>query len=115
MSYFILRDGQQYGPYSQADVERYLRRGDIYPGDLSRTEKMNQWLPVSQVLGSAAPPPPSPDATESGSGCPPGAPGPRMEGEIPTGVAARGASLFGHRLPAAQRILFAFRRLVTMK
>ena len=58
MSYFILRDGQQYGPYSQADVQRYLRTGDIFPGDLSRTEKMNEWLPVSRVLGSAAPPPP---------------------------------------------------------
>ncbi len=62
MNYFILRDGEQYGPYSQAEVQRYLRTGDIFPGDLSRTEEMNQWLPVSKVLGSAAPPPPSPDA-----------------------------------------------------
>jgi len=62
MNYFILRDGLQYGPYSQAEVQRYLRIGDIYPGDLSRTEKMNRWLPVSQVLGSAAPPPSSPEA-----------------------------------------------------
>jgi hypothetical protein len=59
MSYFILRDGQQYGPYSHADVQRYLRTGDIFPGDLSRTEEMNEWLPVCRVLGSAAPPPPS--------------------------------------------------------
>jgi hypothetical protein len=59
MSYFILRNGQQYGPYSQAEVQRYLRTGDIYPGDLSRTEEMKQWLAVSHILGSAAPPRPS--------------------------------------------------------
>jgi hypothetical protein len=59
MGYFILRNGEQYGPYSQTDVQRYLRTGDIFPGDLSRTEEMNEWLPVSRVLGSAAPPPPS--------------------------------------------------------
>jgi hypothetical protein len=59
MSYFILRNGLQYGPYSRADVQRYLRTGDLYPGDLSRTEEMKQWLPVTRVLGTAAPPPPS--------------------------------------------------------
>lgn len=59
MSYFILRNGLQYGPYSMADVQRYLRTGDLYPGDLSRTEDMKQWLPVTRVLGTSAPPPPS--------------------------------------------------------
>lgn len=62
MRYFILRNGEQYGPYSKAEVQRYLRSGDIYPGDLGRSEAMKEWLPVSQVLGTGAPPPPSPAA-----------------------------------------------------
>lgn len=62
-SYFILRNGQQYGPYSEIDLLRYLRTGDVYPGDLSRTGKMKEWLPVTEVLGTPAPPMP---ATDSG-------------------------------------------------
>ena len=63
MRYFILRTGEQYGPYSKGEVQGYLRTGDIYPGDLSRSDEMNQWLPVSQVLGTGAPPSPSPAAS----------------------------------------------------
>ena len=59
MRYFILRNGEQYGPYLKAEVQRYLRTGDIYPGDLGRSEEMREWLPVSQVLGTGAPPPPA--------------------------------------------------------
>ena len=59
LGYFILRTGEQYGPYSHAELRRYLRTGDIYPGDLGRSEEMKEWLPVSQVLGTGAPPLPS--------------------------------------------------------
>jgi hypothetical protein len=59
MSYFILRNGQQYGPYSSADLDRYLAQGGIVTTDLARTEEMNQWLPLSQILGNASPPPPA--------------------------------------------------------
>jgi hypothetical protein len=58
MSYFILRNGQQYGPYSPVDLERYLTLGGIVTTDLARTEEMNQWLPLSQIIGNPAPPPP---------------------------------------------------------
>jgi hypothetical protein len=60
MSYFILRNGQQYGPYSPADLERYLTLGSIVTTDLARTEQMNQWLPLSQIIGNAVPAPPAP-------------------------------------------------------
>ncbi len=60
MGYFILRNGEQYGPYAKVDVQRYLRTGEIYPGDLGRSEGMNQWLPISQLVGTVAPPLPSP-------------------------------------------------------
>ncbi|HTT19890.1 MAG TPA: DUF4339 domain-containing protein [Candidatus Sulfotelmatobacter sp.] len=66
MRYFILRNGEQYGPYSKVEVQRYLRTGEIYPGDLGRSQGINQWLPVSQLLGTGAPPLPSP-ATDSDS------------------------------------------------
>jgi len=59
LRYFILRDGEQYGPYSKAEVQRYLRTGDIYPGDLGRSETMKQWLAVSQLVSTGAPPLPS--------------------------------------------------------
>lgn len=68
MSYFILRNGQQYGPYSPADLERYLAVGGIVTTDLARTEEMNQWLPLSQIIGTATPPPPTAAKTPD-SGC----------------------------------------------
>jgi uncharacterized membrane protein (DUF441 family) len=60
VSYFILRHGQQYGPYAPADLERYLTLGGIVTTDLARTEEMNQWLPLSQIIGNAVPAPPAP-------------------------------------------------------
>jgi hypothetical protein len=60
MSYFILRNGQQYGPYSPVDLERYLTQGGIVTTDLARTEEMNQWLPLSQIIGNAVPAPLAP-------------------------------------------------------
>jgi hypothetical protein len=52
MNYFITRDGQQYGPYSLADLQRYVASGDILLTDLVRNEGMSEPLPVSQVIGT---------------------------------------------------------------
>lgn len=71
MNYFILRNGQQYGPYSPANLQLYLSIGNISLNDLGRTEAMNEWLPLSQIAGNAVPapspmsaggPPPLPNA-----------------------------------------------------
>ena len=59
MSYFILRDGLQYGPYSRTELQRYLQTGELYPGDLGRSQEVTQWLPVSQLLGTGPPPSPT--------------------------------------------------------
>lgn len=68
MNYFILRNGQQYGPYSQANLQLYLSVGNISLNDLGRTEGMNEWLPLAQIMSNSAPsPPPGPAA---GSGAP---------------------------------------------
>ncbi|MBL0158625.1 MAG: DUF4339 domain-containing protein [Bryobacterales bacterium] len=61
MNYYVSRDGQQYGPYSLADLQRYLAQGNIQPTDLARSEALEQWLPVHQIVGNIdiqqAPPP----------------------------------------------------------
>jgi len=57
VAYFILRNGQQYGPYSPADIERYLTVGGIVVTDLARTDEMNQWLPLAQIIRNTPPPP----------------------------------------------------------
>jgi len=52
MNYFIDRDGQQYGPYTLADLQRYVASGDILPTDMARSEGMDAPLPVSQIIGT---------------------------------------------------------------
>jgi len=60
MNYYISRGGQQYGPYSLADVQKYIAQGSISPGDFARTDTMTNWVPLSQLLAGAAPPPSPP-------------------------------------------------------
>jgi hypothetical protein len=52
MNYFIKRSEQEFGPYSLADVQRYVASGHIALNDLARSEGMTDWLPVSAVVGS---------------------------------------------------------------
>src|SRR6202046_5358022 len=52
MNYFITRDGQQYGPYTLADLQRYVASGEILLTDLARSEGMSEPLPVSQIIGA---------------------------------------------------------------
>jgi hypothetical protein len=68
VSYFILRNGQQYGPYSPVDIERYLAVGGIVATDLARTEEMNQWLPLSHIMRNLPPPPSAGENVDSGCG-----------------------------------------------
>jgi hypothetical protein len=56
MNYFITRDGQQYGPYTLADLQRYVASGEILLTDLARSEGMSEPLPVSQIVGTIAVP-----------------------------------------------------------
>lgn len=52
MNYFITRDGQQYGPYTLADLQRYAASGNILLTDLAHSEGMSEPLPVSQIIGA---------------------------------------------------------------
>jgi hypothetical protein len=51
MKYHIQRGLNEYGPYTLADLQRYVAQGNIAMTDLTRSEGMADWVPVSQVLG----------------------------------------------------------------
>jgi hypothetical protein len=52
MKYFIQRQLTEYGPYTLADLQRYVAQGSILLTDLARSEGMTDWVPVSQVIGN---------------------------------------------------------------
>jgi hypothetical protein len=52
MNYFIQRDGQQYGPYTLADLQRYVASGEVLLTDLATSEASSEPLPVSQIVGT---------------------------------------------------------------
>jgi hypothetical protein len=59
MKYYIQRQLNEYGPYTLADLQRYVAQGSILLTDLTRSEGMTDWVPVSQVLGNIPVPVPS--------------------------------------------------------
>lgn len=73
MKYYIQRQLSEYGPYTLADLQRYVAQGSILLTDLTRSEGMTEWVPVSQVIGNipapvAIPPVPSADLTVASAG-----------------------------------------------
>jgi hypothetical protein len=52
MKYYIRRDLNEYGPYTLADLQRYVAQGNISPSDLTRSEGMTDWVPVGEVIGN---------------------------------------------------------------
>jgi hypothetical protein len=52
MQYFVKRGEQSFGPYSLAELQRYVQSGNILSDDLTQSEGMTEWVPVSQVLGN---------------------------------------------------------------
>ncbi len=54
MLYHVTRNGQNYGPYTLEDLQRYVASGNVLPTDLAKSDEMAEWVPVSQVLGSSA-------------------------------------------------------------
>jgi len=60
LKYYIQRELQEYGPYTLADLQRYVAAGNILLTDMTRSEGMADWTPVSQVLGNIPIPTPAP-------------------------------------------------------
>jgi|ERR1051326_184760 hypothetical protein len=59
MKYYIQRQLNEYGPYTLADLQRYVAQGSIQLADLTRSEGMTDWVPVSQVIGNIPIPAPA--------------------------------------------------------
>jgi len=59
MKYYIQRQLNEYGPYTLADLQRYVAQGNILLTDLARSEGMTDWVPVSQVIGNIPVPVPA--------------------------------------------------------
>src|SRR5258706_966680 len=57
MNYFISRDGQQFGPYTLADLQRYAASGEVLLTDLATSEALTEPVPVAQIIGTIAVPP----------------------------------------------------------
>jgi GYF domain 2 len=53
MLYHVTRNGQNYGPYTLEDLQRYVASGNVLPTDLAKSDEMAEWAPVAQVLGSS--------------------------------------------------------------
>src|SRR5215467_7219865 len=91
MKYYIRRDLNEYGPYTLADLQRYVAQGNISPNDLTRSEGMTDWVPVSQVLGTIpVSPPPQPIA--GAAGAPAYYPAVAQPGAMQAGVAQAGVA-----------------------
>lgn len=71
MNYKIKRGEQEYGPYTLAELQKYVASGNVLLTDLCQNEGMTDWVPVQQVIGTipvpaavpAAAPAPSAAAT----------------------------------------------------
>jgi len=50
MHYQISRGGQTYGPYTLADLKRYVESGHVLLSDLAKSEEMAEWVTVSEIL-----------------------------------------------------------------
>lgn len=53
MLYHVSRNGQNYGPYTLEDLQRYTASGNVLPTDLAKSDDMPDWVPVSQILAIA--------------------------------------------------------------
>src|SRR6267378_836963 len=65
MNYFIKRDLQEYGPYTLSELQRYVASGNVLLTDLCRSEALNEWVPVSQVIGNIPVPAAAPAPTQA--------------------------------------------------
>ncbi len=52
----LYKDGQSYGPYTEEQMEQFVRDGRILPADLVWNGGMEQWIPAEQASFFAAQP-----------------------------------------------------------
>jgi hypothetical protein len=54
VNYFVTREGQQYGPYTLSDLQRYVGTGEVLLTDLATSDALTEPVPVSQIVGNIA-------------------------------------------------------------
>ncbi len=47
----VMRDGQQFGPYTIEDINAYLAQGTLLPSDQAWYEGAANWMPITDVPG----------------------------------------------------------------
>jgi GYF domain 2 len=52
MEYLVRRGEQQFGPYTLAELQEYAQSGRILQSDVAKSDGLNDWVPVSQILGN---------------------------------------------------------------
>ena len=62
----IQRDGQEFGPYTLEDLNKYLAEGSLLASDLAWYEGLQNWIPMEQVPGVNLPSSNLPIAQEAG-------------------------------------------------
>jgi hypothetical protein len=50
MNYYVARNGQTFGPYSEETIRKDLADGSLLPMELGRTEAMSNWVPLKELL-----------------------------------------------------------------
>jgi GYF domain 2 len=98
VNYFIKRDLNEYGPYSLAELQRYVASGNILLTDVCRSEGIQDWVPVSQVIGNIPVPQAAPVASTYISAAPqvsPYPPPPSMHWALVLLIAVVTCGLFG--------------------
>lgn len=89
MNFHVSRNGQVYGPYTLADLQRYVQSGNVLLTDLAKSDEMAEWLPVSQVLANVGGSPVDPAAASPAYTAVPGATA------VPPAYAGYGGSMAG--------------------
>jgi GYF domain 2 len=56
VNYFISRDGQTYGPYTLAELQRYTASGEVLLTDLATSDGLPEPVQVAQIVGTIAAP-----------------------------------------------------------
>ncbi len=57
MNWHLVRNGKRYGPFDQQALQKLIAQGQLQPGDMVRPDNSPNWIPASQALRFAQPPP----------------------------------------------------------
>ena len=53
--WYLYKNNQQYGPYTEMQVKSFIKEGRIFPGDLVWNNTLIQWTKIEQVPGLLTP------------------------------------------------------------